>query len=182
MSLSLDPEVAATLQAMAEQNGPLPGRCRSATSKAAVVPSMPCSPGPTTRPSPSPAPSRSSITMSFFLDRAQHDHLTLCFTSQTLAEFFSIVTSARRVSDPRTPQEAVGAIQSILALPGATLLPVPSDVTSRWLDLVSRHPVRAGAIFDLQLIATIMANGIEQICTFNRQDFEGFPAVPYLTP
>jgi hypothetical protein len=56
-----------------------------------------------------------------FLERARQGHLTLCFTSQTLAEFFSIVTSAKRVSEPRTPQEAVGAIQSILALPGATL-------------------------------------------------------------
>ena len=117
-----------------------------------------------------------------FLERAQQGHLTLCFTSQTLAEFFSIVTSARRVSDAKTPQEAVGAIQSILSLPGATLLPVPADVTSRWLDLLSRHPVRAGAIFDLQLIATIMANGVERICTFNRQDFEGFPGLQVLTP
>ena len=116
------------------------------------------------------------------LERAQGGHLTLCFTSQTLAEFFSIVTSARRVSDPKTAQEAVGAIQSLMALPGATLLPVPADVTSRWLDLLSRHPVRAGAIFDLQLIATIMANGVEQICTFNRQDFEDFPGLQVLTP
>ena len=117
-----------------------------------------------------------------FLERAQRGHLTLCLTSQTLAEFFSIVTSAKRVSDPRTPQEAVSAIQSILALPGAALLPVPADVTSRWLDLLSRRPVRAGAIFDLQLIATIMANGVERICTFNRQDFEGFPGLQVLTP
>jgi len=120
-----------------------------------------------------------------FLERAQRGDLTLCFTSQTVAEFFSIVTSARRVSAPRTPEEAVAAIQSkskMLALPGATLLPVPADVTSRWLDLLSWHPVRGGAIFDLQLIATIMANGVERICTFNRQDFEGFPGLQVLTP
>jgi len=117
-----------------------------------------------------------------FLDRAQRGDLTLCFTSQTLAEFFSIVTSARRVSAPRTPEEAVGAIQSLLALPGTTILPVPADVTSRWLDLLSRRPVRGGAVFDLQLIATIMANGVERICTFNRQDFEGFPGLQVLTP
>jgi predicted nucleic acid-binding protein len=34
----------------------------------------------------------------------------------------------------------------------------------------------------LQLIATLMANGVEQICTFNRQDFEGFPGLQVLTP
>ena len=45
-----------------------------------------------------------------FLDRAQRTDLTLCLTSQTLAEFYSIVTSPKRVSAPRTPQEALGAI------------------------------------------------------------------------
>ena len=117
-----------------------------------------------------------------FLEGAQRGDVMLCFTSQTLAEFFSIVTSANRVSAPRTPEEAFGAIQSMLALPGTTVLPVPADVTSRWLDLLSRHPVRGGAVFDLQLIATIMANGVERICTFNRQDFEGFPGLQVLTP
>jgi len=79
-------------------------------------------------------------------------------------------------------QEALGAIKSLLELPGATVLPMPADVTSHWLELLGRHPVRGGAIFDLQFIATMMANGVERICTFNRQDFEGFPDIQVLTP
>jgi len=117
-----------------------------------------------------------------FLERARHGDLTLCLTSQVLAEFVSIVTNPKRVSDPRTPEEAVGAVRAMLAIRGATVLPVPAEVTSRWLDLLSRHPVRGGAIFDLQLIATIMANGVERISTFNRVDFEGFPGLQVLTP
>lgn len=117
-----------------------------------------------------------------FLDRARGADLAFCLTSQTLAEFYSIVTSPKRVSAPRTPREALGAIQSLLALPGTTVLPMPADVTSRWMGLLNQHPVRGGAIFDLQLIATMMANGVGQICTFNRQDFEGFPGIEVLTP
>jgi len=117
-----------------------------------------------------------------FLERAQRGELILCLTSQVLAEFFSIVTSTRRVSNPRTPEEAVVAIEAMLAIPGVTILPVPSDVPSRWLEMLSRHPVRGGAIFDLQLIAALAANGVERICTFNRQDFEGFPGLQILTP
>lgn len=117
-----------------------------------------------------------------FLDRARGGEFTLCLTSQVLAEFFSIVTSAKRVSNPRDPVEAVTAIEAILAIPGATLLPVLSDVTSRWLEMLSRHPVRGGAIFDLQLIATMAANGVERICTFNSEDFEAFPGLQILTP
>jgi predicted nucleic acid-binding protein len=61
------------------------------------------------------------------LERAQRGELTLCFTSQVLAEFFSIVTSVKRVSKPRAPEEAVAAIEATLAIPGATMLPVAYD-------------------------------------------------------
>ena len=54
--------------------------------------------------------------------------LKLCLTSQILAEFFSIVTNAKRVSDPRTPDEAADAIEAILAIPGVILLPVAPEV------------------------------------------------------
>ena len=117
-----------------------------------------------------------------FLERARRGELTLCLTSQVLAEFFSIVTSVKRVSDPRTAEEATAAIEAMLAIPGVAMLPVPSDVTSRWLDMLGQHPVRGGAIFDLQLIATVAANGVERICTFNREDFGGFPGLQILTP
>jgi len=117
-----------------------------------------------------------------FLERARRGELTLCLTSQVLAEFFAIVTSPKRVSNPRTPAEAVAAIEAMLAIPGVAMLPVPSDVTSRWLDMLGQHPVRGGAIFDLQLTATVAANGVERICTFNREDFEGFPGLQILTP
>jgi predicted nucleic acid-binding protein len=73
-------------------------------------------------------------------------------------------------------------IEALLAIPGAMMLPVPPDVTSRWLDMLSSHPVRGGAVFDLQLVATMAANGIERVCTFNRRDFEGFPGLQILTP
>ena len=44
-----------------------------------------------------------------FLERARRGELTLCLTSQVLAEFLSIVTSVKRVSDPRTAEEATAA-------------------------------------------------------------------------
>jgi len=69
-----------------------------------------------------------------------------------------------------------------LALPGATLLPVPPQVTSRWLEMLRLHPVRGGAVFDLQLIATSAANGVDRICTFNRADFGGFAGLEIVTP
>jgi len=37
--------------------------------------------------------------------------------------------------------------------------------------LLRRHPVIGGDIFDLQIIATMQANGIARIYTFNTDDF-----------
>ena len=117
-----------------------------------------------------------------WLERAARGEETICLTSQVLAEFFAIVTNPKRVSDPRTPDDAVTAIEAVLALPGATLLPVTPQVTSGWIEMVRLRPVRGGAVFDLQLIATLAANGVDRICTFNRADFEGFPGLEIVTP
>jgi len=37
-------------------------------------------------------------------------------------------------------------------------------------------------VFDLQLVATLMANGVRRICTFNRKDFETFTGLEIITP
>jgi len=117
-----------------------------------------------------------------WLERAVSGEVEICLTSQVLAEFFAIVTNPKRVSDPRTPDDALTAIEASLALPGSALLPVTPQVTSRWIELLRRRPVRGGAVFDLQLVATLAANGVGRICTFNRTDFEGFPGLEIVTP
>ena len=50
---------------------------------------------------------------------------SLCVVPQTIAEFFVIVTSPRRVTRPRSPQNAVAAIERVLQNPALVLLPVP---------------------------------------------------------
>jgi uncharacterized protein len=117
-----------------------------------------------------------------WLERAARGEVKICLTSQVLAEFFAIVTHPKRVSDPRTPEDAIAAIEAVLALAGATLLPVTPQVTPRWIEMLRHHPVRGGAVFDLQLIATLAVNGVDRICTFNRADFEGFPDLKIVTP
>ncbi len=42
--------------------------------------------------------------------------------------------------------------------------------------------LRGGRIFDVQLAATMLANGVRRIHTFNRSDFERFPDLEVLTP
>jgi predicted nucleic acid-binding protein len=53
---------------------------------------------------------------------------------------------------------------------------------SRWTALVRHHPVSGRKIFDVQLVATLLANGVRKLYTFNRTDFEPFAEIEVLTP
>ena len=116
------------------------------------------------------------------LDQAQNGQIALCITSQVLAEFYAIVTDRRRVGVPRQPEETLRAIAAILAMPGVTVLPVPADVVTRWTALVQQHPVTGGAVFDAQLAATMLGNGIARMYTFDRSHFERYEELEVLTP
>jgi predicted nucleic acid-binding protein len=101
-------------------------------------------------------------------------------TSQILCEFYSIVTNARRVPKPRSPADALGAISGLLTF--LHVLPVPVHTVDGWLDLLRRHPVTGGDVFDLQIVATMLANGVQRIYTFNTGDFEVFSELSVVTP
>jgi hypothetical protein len=105
---------------------------------------------------------------------------TLFVTSQILCEFYSIVTNPRRVPKPRTAAEAMAAISSLLAF--LHVLPVPAHAVDGLLDLLRRHPVIGGDVFDLHIVATMQANGVERIYTFNTDDFAVFPELSIATP
>ncbi|MFQ5745560.1 MAG: type II toxin-antitoxin system VapC family toxin [Acidobacteriota bacterium] len=106
----------------------------------------------------------------------------LCIAPQNLAEFYAIVTSGRRVPAPRKPEEALAVIEQFLERPGLELLPVPTDVVARWVALARRRPVVGGDLFDIQLIATMLGNGITRIYTFNRDDFVMFSELQVIVP
>lgn len=114
--------------------------------------------------------------------RAQDGEVPLCATPQVFTEFYSVVTDGRRVARARSSEEALDVIAMYLTMPGITMLPVPADVTSRWIELARRHPVKGGEVFDLHLVATMLGNGVRRIFTFNTSDFVPFDEIEVLTP
>jgi predicted nucleic acid-binding protein len=99
---------------------------------------------------------------------------------QILCEFYSIVTNARRVPKPRSPADALTAISGLLAF--LHVLPVPARAAEGLLGLLRRRPVTGGDIFDLQIVSTMQANGVQRIYTFNADDFEAFSELEVVTP
>ena len=114
------------------------------------------------------------------LESARDPGTTFHVTLQTLCEFYSVVTNARRVSKPRSPGDASMAISGLLSF--VNVLPVPAISVNELLDLLRRRPVSGGDIFDLHLVATLKANGILRIYTFNTDDFVVFPELEVLKP
>ena len=113
---------------------------------------------------------------------AKNPAVTLYVTSQILCEFYSIITNPKRVATPTTPANAVTIISALLAWPGLRVLPAPPSVVNRLLELLKRRPVKGGDIFDLQIIATMQANNIQRIYTFNVADFAVFPELTVAAP
>lgn len=116
------------------------------------------------------------------VDQGRNPNAALCLTPQVLAEFYSVVTNPRRVTEVKSPEAVLEVITSLIAMPGLTLLPFPLDLVSRWTALLHQHPVTGRKIFDVQLVATLLANGVRKLYTFNRIDFEPFAEMEVLTP
>ncbi len=116
------------------------------------------------------------------LDAARDPAITLYVTSQILCEFYSLITNARRVVVVSSPTQALRIISSLLALPGLQVLPTPTRAVAGWMALLQRHPVTGGDVFDLQIVATMQANGVRRIYTFNTADFEVFSELAVSTP
>jgi uncharacterized protein len=114
------------------------------------------------------------------LETARAASITLFTTSQILCEFYSVVTNSRRVSKPRSATDALTAISGLLAF--LHVLPVPAHTVDGWMDLLRRHPVIGGDVFDLQIVATMQANGVQRVYTFNTSDFDAFTELSVVTP
>jgi toxin-antitoxin system PIN domain toxin len=116
------------------------------------------------------------------LEAARDPSITLYVTSQTLCEFYSVITNPRRVAVASSPIEALHIISALLAFPGIHLLPSPARAVAGWMELLKRRPVKDGDVFDLQLVATMQANDVQRIYTFNVEDFEVFPELAVVKP
>jgi predicted nucleic acid-binding protein len=46
--------------------------------------------------------------------------------------------------------------------------------------LLQKYPVTGYSVFDIQLLATILGNGIDKIYTFDRKHFERFSEIQVL--
>jgi len=116
------------------------------------------------------------------LEAARDPAVTLYVTSQILCEFYSVITNRKRVAVPTSPADAVVIISDFLAQPGLYVLPAPEKAVAGLLELLKRSAVTGSDVFDLQIVATMQANNIQRIYTFNAADFQRFSELAVITP
>lgn len=116
------------------------------------------------------------------LDAARDPAVTLYVTSQILCELYSVITNPRRVAVPCSSSEGLRIISALLALPGIRILPSPAHAVTALTELLRRHPVIGGEVFDLQIIANMRANNVQRIYTFNATDFDMFQELTVIVP
>jgi predicted nucleic acid-binding protein len=116
------------------------------------------------------------------LEAARIPSTELYVSSQIICELYSVITSARRVAAPCSPREALQVLSAILTLPGIRVLPIPAEALTALLEILRVHPLTGGDVFDAQIVATMKANNIQRIYTFNAEDFEVFPELSVVVP
>lgn len=95
---------------------------------------------------------------------------------QNLLEFYSVVTSSKRVSKPISPKKAFELIKMYEDSEFKIIFPNKETITTLF-KLCKKNPLKGGKIYDAYLVATMFSNGISTVITANVNDFKGFPNI-----
>jgi predicted nucleic acid-binding protein len=93
------------------------------------------------------------------------------------------MTSSRRVTTPRSPEEARAEVQKYMHADRLQKIYPNQATLEHTIELLQQHPqITRQEVFDLFLVATMMANGVTRIYTYNHQHFTRFAGIEVLTP
>jgi len=116
------------------------------------------------------------------LDRAIAGNLDTCISLQNLWEFYAVVTDLKRVSNPLSPQQARQDIRQYLSCQNIEKLVVRESTIVLALKLAKKYSIRKQNIYDTQLVATMVENGIGKILTDNVKHFSIYGEIQVENP
>ena len=105
----------------------------------------------------------------------------LCYTSQTLAEFWN--ASTRPLDKNGFGLSVVETDRLARAIErDFELLPDSREVHDRWRSLLVAHSVQGVQVHDARLAASMYVHGVGQILTINVRDFRRFDGLRIMRP
>lgn len=104
-----------------------------------------------------------------------------CFAWVTLMGYLRIVTQPRILAAPLSHSEAIGNVESLLALPHVRVIGELDTFWQTYRQLTARTPIRGDLVPDAHLAAILQCNGIKTLYTHDR-DFRRFPFLDVRDP
>lgn len=100
---------------------------------------------------------------------------------QNLLEFYSTITNQNAIRNSLAPEYALKEINKYLISPFEIIFPTGNEI--RVVNhLLADKQILGRKIFDVYIVATMLANGIRTIYTHNEKDFKIFKEVEVINP
>lgn len=115
-------------------------------------------------------------------DKGMYGEIMLCVCPQVLMEFYAVITNPKRVTNPVEPREAMSEVEKYLRAEKIVKIYPGEDLIFRMIELFRKYEVRRYEIFDLQIVATMLSNGIKRLYTYNQEHFDRFTEIEVLIP
>ena len=109
---------------------------------------------------------------SAYLARLEADGAPACINGQICREFLVVLTRQPVEGRAFTTDEALAALGTWLS--ACVVFEENESVLAELLELVRRHDVKGKQVHDANIVATMHANGLARLATFNAADFARF--------
>jgi predicted nucleic acid-binding protein len=73
-------------------------------------------------------------------------------------------------------------IETLLGYEHIRVLPISMEVSGRLIALLKSNAVTGPLVFDLQIVATMLAHGVTELFTHNVRDFDRFADLEVVEP
>jgi predicted nucleic acid-binding protein len=119
------------------------------------------------------------------IDNALHalveQAIRLCYTSQTLGEFWNASTRPLDKNGFGLSVTETDRLASVIER-DFEFLPDGREVHSRWRALLVAHSIQGVQVHDARLAASMYVHGVSQLLTINVRDFRRFDGLRILHP
>jgi predicted nucleic acid-binding protein len=116
------------------------------------------------------------------LEMGLRREVSLCICPQVLMEFYATITNPRRVTDPVPPEQGLAEVEKYFTCSWLGKIYPKEETLEITIDLLKKYRVSRMEVFDLQLVATMLSNGVIHIYTFNQADFVKYSEIQALLP
>jgi predicted nucleic acid-binding protein len=106
---------------------------------------------------------------------------SLCYTSQTLGEFWNAATRPPATNGFGLSVAEADRLARVIER-DFELLPDSREVHERWRSLLVMHGIQGVQVHDARLAASMYVHGVSQLLTMNARDFKRFDGLLVLHP